>query len=132
MQQAVEQQRMAMDPAMQQQAMQQQAMGGGMAPMGPGGSGDPVAEIMARIEQFGTPNTNTTPKDMTALAQEAAAIFIHLPEMQKRQKLREVEAVNPVMKDLITSEMTKQHKAQNAEFIAQGEQMMQQGGGMPM
>ena len=137
LQQAVEQMRMAMDPAAQQQQMA--AMGGGMGGGMPGGggmmgggmggSGDPVAEIMAKIEQYGGPNTPTTPQNMTALAQEAAAIFVSLPEMQKRQKLREVESVNPTMYSLITKEMTNLHDNRKRDAVAQMDQ--QQGGAPP-
>ena len=133
LQQAVEQMRMAMNPAAQQAAAGGMPPGGGGmaggAPAGmPGASGDPVAEILAKIEQYGSPNTPIKPTDMTALAQEAAAIFIGLPEMQKRQKLREVEAINPTMKDLITAEMGKARKSQQVDIISQAQQQ----GGMPM
>jgi hypothetical protein len=132
LQQMVDQQRMAADPAMQQQA-------GGAAPAGGAAGGavpppaDPLAQIMAKIEQFGSPATPITPQDQLAIAQEAAAILANMPEITKRQKLREIEQINPNMKKLITSEMTEFHKSQNQQFIAQGQQMMQQGGGgMPM
>ena len=112
LQQAVDQQRMAMDP---------NAVPGGLtnstAPQVPGDIGqpglpgpaaDPTAAIMAKIEQFGNPATPTTAQDMIAIAQEAAATFIALPEIEKRQKLREIEAKNKTMKELITSMMTEQ------------------------
>jgi hypothetical protein len=125
LQQAVDAQRMAMNPEAQQ----------GMAPPvsgTPGGAvppaADPVAEIMARIEQFGHPNTPTTAQEMIAVAQEAAAIFVNLPEIAKRQKLREIEVKNKTMKKLITSMMTETRENQNKQFIAQGQQMIQQGG----
>jgi hypothetical protein len=93
---------------------------------------DPLAQIMAKIEQFGSPATPITPQDQLAIAQEAAAILANMPEIMKREKLREIEQINPNMKKLITSEMTEFHKMQNKEFVAQGQQMMQQGGGAPM
>ncbi len=122
LQQAVDAQRAAMAPAMQQQA------GGGGDPNAAGGAvppaADPLAAIMARIEQFGSPDTPTTAQEMIAVAQEAAAVFINLPEMEKRQKLREIETVNKTMKELITSMMTETRDAQNKRFIAQGQQAM--------
>jgi hypothetical protein len=121
LQQAVDAQRMAMDPAAQQGAAP--SVGGS-----PGGAvppaADPVAEIMARIERFGSPDTPTTSQEMIAVAQEAAAIFINLPEIEKRQKLREIESKNKTMKELITSMMTETRENQNKQFIAQGQQMM--------
>ena len=125
LQQAVDAQRMAMDPAAQQGAA---PPAGGTSAVPP--AADPVAEIMARIEQFGSPDTPTTSQEMIAVAQEAAAIFINLPEIEKRQKLREIESKNKTMKELITSMMTETREAQNKQFIAQGQQMMQQGGMM--
>jgi hypothetical protein len=132
LQQAVEQQRMAADPAAQAAAQ------GGAAPAEAAGAAapptaDPLAEIMAKIEQFGNPATPITPQDQLAIAQEAASILANMPEVMKRQKLREIEQINPNMKKLITSEMTEFHKMQNQQFIAQGQQAMSsQQGGMPM
>jgi hypothetical protein len=131
LQQAIDQQRMMSDP--NAQAAAQGAPPAGAAPAGgaPPVSGDPLAEIMAKIEQFGNPATPIKPQDQLALAQEAAAILANMPEIEKRGKLREIESINPNMKKLITAEMTEVHKQQNRQFIAQGQQMMQQGG-MPM
>ena len=54
------------------------------------------------------------------IAQEAAAIFAFMPEVEKRAKLREVEQINPVMANLIRKEMDEVHKQKNRDFIAQG------------
>ncbi len=130
LQQAVDAQRAA-DPT-----MQQQAGGGGAAPVtglpdeAVPPAADPLAAIMARIEQFGNPDTPTTSQEMIAVAQEAAAIFVTLPEIEKRQKLREIETKNKTMKELITSMMTETRQTQDKAFIAQGRQMAAQGAGM--
>ena len=118
MQQAVEQQR----------AMMQQSAAPGGQPAGPPPA-DPVAEVMARIETFGNPNTPVPITEQHQVAQEAAALFANLPEIQKRQKLREVDHINPIIAGLIRSEMKKVHEQQNKDFIAQGQAAMQQGGG---
>jgi hypothetical protein len=122
-----------------QRAMEQQ---GGAAPAGGGGGGapgmpaqqsaDPVNSIMLKIEGYSNPAINTPPQEMYAVAQEAAAIFAHLPEIDKRQKLREIEAKNPPLKALITQAMTEFHKEENRQFISQGQQQAQQQmGGAP-
>ena len=70
---------------------------------------------------------------MQQVAQEAAALFIALPLAQKRQKLQEIEQVNATMADVIRREMEKANDRQNREFIAQGQQaMQQQGGALPI
>jgi hypothetical protein len=125
LQQVVDQQRMVMDPMTQQQT--------GAAPVAgtPGGTvppaADPVAAIMAKIEQFASPETPVTINDMNAVAEEAAAIFVTLPEIDKRQKLRDVESKNPPMKDLITKKMSEYLKGRDRQAIAQDRQMMMTG-----
>lgn len=131
LQQTVDRQRMAMDPAMQGgdgpgAAPPVEGMPGGAVPP----AADPLAAILAKIEQFGNPDSPTTSQEMIAVAQEAAAIFINLPEIEKRQKLREIEGKNKTMKELITSMMKETREDQNRRFIAQGQQMAQQGGTM--
>jgi hypothetical protein len=86
---------------------------------------------MARIESFGNPQVPTSPVEMQQVAQEAAAIFAFMPEVEKRAKLREVEQINPIMADLIRKEMDEVHKQKNRDFIIQGEAAMQQGGAPP-
>jgi hypothetical protein len=125
LQQAVEQQRAMMAGGPPNGGTQ-----GGAMPAGPPPA-DPLAQIMARIESFGNPQVPTSPVEMQQVAQEAAAIFAFMPEVEKRGKLREVEQINPVMADLIRKEMDEVHKQKNREFIAQGEAAMQQGGTPP-
>jgi hypothetical protein len=119
-----------------QRAMQQQAQSGGAAPAGgdaPAGPppADPVGDIMMKIEQFANPSIPTKMTDQLAVAQEAGAVFANLPEIDKRQKLREVDQMSPLMGDLIRKQMSDFHKQQNAQFAAQGQQAMQQGGSAP-
>jgi RNA polymerase-interacting CarD/CdnL/TRCF family regulator len=54
-----------------------------------------------------------------------------MPLMEKRQKLREIEQMNPVVADLIRKQMGEVTKEQDRQFIMQGRQMMQQQGGAP-
>jgi hypothetical protein len=82
---------------------------------------------MLKVEQFGNPAIPMKPQDLSALAQEAAAVLANMPEIQKRQVLRDIEMKNPIIKDLITQEMTRFHDQQNKQFIMQG----QQAAGMP-
>jgi len=122
--------------ALQQAVEQQRAMmagGGAQGGAMPAGQppADPTAQIMARIEAFGNPQVPTSPVEMQQVAQEAAAIFAFMPEVEKRAKLREVEQINPVMANLIRKEMDEVHKQKNRDFIAQGEAAMQQGGTPP-
>jgi hypothetical protein len=120
--------------ALQQAVEQQRAMmAGGGAPQGGAAAppADPTAQIMERIESFGNPQAPTSPVEMQQVAQEAAAIFAFMPEVEKRAKLREVEQINPVMADLIRKEMEEVHKQKNRDFIMQGEAAMQQGGAPP-
>jgi hypothetical protein len=93
------------------------AQGGGMMP-----SADPIASIMLKVEQLGNPAVPTKPQDLAALAQEAAAVLANMPEIQKRQILRDIEGKSPIIKSLITDEMTNFHKDQNRQFILQGQQ----------
>lgn len=100
----------------------------------PGGAvppaADPLAVVMAKIEQFGNPATPTTAQDMIAIAQEAAALFISLPEIEKRQKLREIEGRNKTMKELITSMMSEQRGRIRRDAYSQA--MNRQQGHPPM
>ena len=132
LQQIVDQQRMAMDPAAQQAMAQGGGMGAAPPVAGtPGGAvppaADPLAAILAKIEQFGSPDTPVSISDMNAVAEEAAAIFATLPEVEKRQKLRDIAAKNPPMKDLITKKMTEYLENRNRQAIAQDRQAMSQG-----
>jgi hypothetical protein len=97
---------------------------GGAAPAGGAvpPSADPIASIMLKVDQLGNPNVPTKPQDLQALAQEAAAVLANMPEIQKRQTLRDIQDKSPMIKDMITQEMTKFHKQQDQEFIAQGRQ----------
>ena len=128
LQQAVDEQRMAMNPELQGQGTGMPPSGGEAA-AGPPVAGtpagavppaaDPLAAIMAKIEQFTNPATPTTSQEMIAVAQEAAAIFINMPEIEKRQKLREIESKNKTMKELITSMMTEQRGQIRQEAYSQ-------------
>jgi hypothetical protein len=94
LQQAVDQEGMAA----QQAAAQQGAAGAAPADAGAmPPPADPLAQIMAKIEQFGSPATPITPQDQLAIAQEAAAILANMPEIMKREKLREIEQINQNM-----------------------------------
>ena len=111
---------------------------GGMPQQGAGGASvgppaaDPLAQIMAKIESFGSPQTPTSPMDMLQVAQEAAALLAPLPLMEKRQKLREIEQANSVIAGLIRDQIGEVTEEQDRQFVMQGRQMMQQGGGAPM
>jgi len=126
--------------ALQTAVQQQQAMmmGGGGAPppgdpaMGQPPAADPVAQVMARIESVANPHTPMPINDYFQLAQEAAAIFAPMPEVAKRQKLREIDQINKPLADLIRTQMGEFHKQQRQEFISQGQAMAQQGGMPPM
>jgi hypothetical protein len=82
---------------------------------------------MAKIEQFGSPDTPVSINAMNAVAEEAAAIFVTLPEVDKRQKLRDVESRNPPMKSLIARKMTEYLENRNRQAVSQDRQMMTQG-----
>ena len=134
--------RVAGTSAMRQAVDEQRAMasGGGQMPQAgaPPAEGsavppaaDPVAEIMARIEAFGNPDTPAPITEQYQVAQEAAAIFAFLPEVEKRAKLREVDHINKPLADLIRSQMDEVHAQHKQQAQAHGEQMMQQQGGAP-
>jgi hypothetical protein len=123
----VDEQRAAMQPPPEGGAAPAGApmpAGGGAAPAGGAAppSADPIASIMLKVEQFGNENIPTKPQDLMALAQEAAAVLANMPEIQKRQTLRDIENKSPMIKDMITQEMGNFHKQQDKEFIAQGRQ----------
>jgi len=106
------------------------AAGGGGQPAGPPAA-DPLAEIMARIEAFGGPQTPSSPIEMLQVAQEAAALIAPMSDTAKSQKLREIDQMNPAMGDLIRSQLDKFHRQRKQELAAEGEAMQQQQGGMP-
>jgi hypothetical protein len=124
--------------ALNQVVEEQRAMmaGGGAPPAGgmPAGppAADPVAQIMAKIQAFGNPQVPVTPVEMQQVAEEAAAMFAFMPETEKRAKLREVEQLHGVMADMIRTEMKKIHAQRRKDYVIQGQQMEQQGGGQPM
>jgi len=132
----------ASNDALNQAVMQQQqAMAGGgappeggMPPLGASGApaADPLAQVMARIQSFASPATPVPITEYYQIAQEAAALFTALPEVAKRQKLREIDQINKPLADLIRSQMEQVNKQQNREFIAQGQAAMQQGSGIAM
>jgi len=125
LQQAVEEQR-----AMSQPPPQGGAPMPGGAPAGPQ-AGDPVAEVMARIESFGNPETPASILDQYHIAHEAAAILAPLPLGTKRQKLREIDQINKPIGDLVRSQIESVTKEQDRQFVEQGRAMMQQQGGIP-
>ena len=130
-------QTMAGNTALQQSVEETRAMMAGGMPFGGQGMSagpppaDPVAQVMAKIESFGNPATPRPIDEQFQVAQEAAAIFAFLPETQKRQKLREVDMVNKPLADLIRKQMDEVHKQYKQDMMAQGEAMVQQGGGSP-
>jgi hypothetical protein len=117
----------------EQRAIQQQQMAGPQgAPAGPPPA-DPLAEVMARIEAFRNPDTPVPITEQLQLAEEAAALIAPLPLREKRQKLRNIEQINPPIADLIRSQLKEVTAQQDAQFIEQGRAaMQQQQGGMPM
>ena len=116
------------------QAVQQQAAmeggGGGVPPMGASGApaADPMGQIMMRIQSI-SPQTPIPITEIFQIAQEAAAILTSMPEVQKRQKLREIDQFNKPIADMIRKQMDEVNKSRNREFVAQGQAAMQQGGG---
>jgi hypothetical protein len=123
----------------QQQAMMAQQGGGappqgGIPPVGATGApaADPVAQLMARIQTYASPATPVPLTEYAQIAQEAAALFSPMSLVEKRQKLREIDQINKPLADMIRSQMEQINKQQNREFIAQGQAMAQQGGGMAM
>jgi hypothetical protein len=146
---AMQQQAAAGQPAAPQaapQAAQQagspaaagQAAGAPMpgAPMPGAPMSQQAAQILARVEQFGSPTTPMSPQNMTAMAAEVAAQLIYMPEIEKRSILRQIAAVNATIKDLIVEEMAKQRRQIGTQAyqqaMAQGQPQGQPMQGTPM
>jgi hypothetical protein len=70
---------------------------------------------------------------MLSIAQEAAAVLVWAPEIEKRSKLREITQLNPIMGDLVRSQIEEQRNAQDKDSVMQGRQQVQeqQGQGPP-
>ena len=121
--------------ALNQTVQQQQAMmagappEGGMPPVGATGvpAADPLNQIMMRIRSI-SPQTPIPITEIYQIAQEAAAVLVSMPELDKRQKLREIDQLNKPIGDMIRSQMKEVRGQQDSQHISQGRAAMQQGG----
>ena len=124
---------MAGNSVLQQTVQQQQAMMQGGAPpdggMGMSGSApaaDPVSQIMMRIQAFANPGVPKPLNEFSQLAQEAAAVFLTLPLIEKQAKLREIDQINKPLADMIRTQLELLNKEKNRGYVAQGQAMEQQ------
>jgi hypothetical protein len=133
LQQATDQQRMAADPSMQAQMQGGPAAPQGMPAAGPAPGGamppamDPLGSILSKIDMFGSSGAMVRPQDMTALAEEAAAVLIYTPEITRRQALRDIAAKNEQIHDLILARMGKQRGDLRSTAYAQAMTQAQTG-----